>query len=113
MNLDGPSNLLRIGPSVNFHVRKRVSLVLDYDFFWRENLEDGIYGLGVNLLRSGLDNHNRCVGSQPSAGFRWQASCHIGLAVAYTHFSAGLFLTHSPQSGKDVDYAAIWARYKF
>jgi hypothetical protein len=113
VNLDGPSNLLRIGPSVTFHLRKSVSLVLDYDFFWRENLEDGIYGLGVNLLRSGLNNRNRYIGSQPSAGLHWQASRHIGFTVAYTHFSVGPFLTSSPQPGKDVDYAAIWASYKF
>ena len=111
--LNGPSNMLRIGPWVAFHLRKNLSLGLDYDFFWRESLEDGIYGLGVKLLRSGLDNRNRYVGSQPSAGAHWQPSPHIGVAAAYTHFSVGPFLTHSAQPGKDVDYAAIWATYKF
>jgi hypothetical protein len=113
VNLNGPSNMLRIGPSATFHLRKTLSLVLDLDFFWRESLQDGIYGLGVNLLRSGLDNRNRYIGSQPSAGVYWQASRHIGLATAYTHFSVGPFLTHSASPGKEVDYAAIWASYKF
>src|SRR3981081_4745951 len=53
------------------------------DFFWRESLDDGIYGLGVNLLRSGLDKRNRYIGSQPSAGVYWQARRHIGLAAAF------------------------------
>jgi hypothetical protein len=113
VNLNGPSNMLRIGPSVTFNLRKNLSLALDYDFFWRDGLEDGIYGLGVNLLRSGLDNRNRYVGSQPSVGVHWQPSPHVGVVAAYTHFSVGPFLTHSAQPGKDLDYAAIWASYKF
>lgn len=113
VNLNGPSNMLRIGPSVTFHFRKDLLLVLDSDFFWRESLEDGVYGLGVNLLRPGLDNRDRYVGSQPSAGVYWQPSRHIGLSAAYTHFSVGPFLVHSPSPGKDVDYAAVWASYKF
>jgi hypothetical protein len=48
INLNGPSNMLRVGPTITFHLRKTVSLVLDDDFFWRESLEDGVYGLGVN-----------------------------------------------------------------
>ena len=102
-----------MGPTITFHLRKTVSLVLDDDFFWRESLEDGVYGLGVNLLRSGLDNRNRYIGSQPSAGVYWQASRHIGLALAYTHFSVGPVLTQGASPGNDVDYAAIWATYKF
>ena len=108
-----PACSLRFGPSATFHLRKPLSLVFDPDFFWRESLDDRIYGLDVNLLRSGLDNRNRYIGSQPSAGVYWQASRHIGLAEAYTHFSVGPFLTHSASPGKDVDYAAIWASYKF
>jgi hypothetical protein len=113
VKLNGPSNVLWIAPSVVFHLRKNLSLGLDYDFFWRESLEDGIYGLGVNLLQSGLDNRNRYVGSQPSAGVQWQPSPHVSVAAAYAHFSVGPFLTHSAHPGKDVDYAAIWASYKF
>lgn len=113
VNLNGPSNMLRIGPSATLHLRRNLSLVLGYDFFWRESLEDGIYGLGVNLLWSGLNNRNRYIGRQPSAGVYWQASRHIGVAAAYTHFLVGPFLTDRASPGKDVDYAAIWASYKF
>jgi Alginate export len=113
VNLNGPSNMLRIGPSVTFHLRRTLSLILDDDFFWRKSLEDGVYGLGVNLLWSALDNRNRYIGSQPSAGMYWQANRHIGLAGAYTHFSVGPFLTQRASPGRNVDYAAIWASYKF
>ena len=113
VNLNGPSNMLRIGPSVTLHLGNDLLLVLDSDFFWRQSLGDGVYGLGVNLLRSALDNRDRYVGNQPSAGLYWQPSRHIGLAAAYTHFSAGPFLIHSASPAKDVDYAAVWTSYKF
>jgi len=111
--LNGPSNLLWIAPSVVFHLRQNLSLGLDYDFFWRESLEDGIFGLGVNLLRSGLDNRNRYVGSQPSAGVQWQPSPHVSVVAAYAHFTVGPFLINSASPGKDVDYAALRGSYKF
>lgn len=111
VNFNGPSNMLRIGPSVTFHLRRTLSLILDDDFFWRKSLEDGVSGLGVNLLWSGLDNRNRYLGTQPSAGMYWQANRHIGLAGAYTHFSVGPFLTQraSPER-KAEEEMRIWGR---
>lgn len=73
----------------------------------------GIYGLGVNLLRSGLNNRYRYVGSQPSAGVQWQPSRHVSVVAAYTHFTVDPFLINSASPGKDVDYAAVWSNYKF
>jgi hypothetical protein len=71
-----------------------------------------VYGLGVNLLRSGLQAQPRYIGSQPSMGIYWQANRHFSMSAACTHFFAGLFLTESPSPGRDVNYAAIWASYK-
>jgi len=113
VNLNGPSNLIRLGPSVRLHLADNLLLVGDYDVFWRKSLQDGVYGLGVNLLRSGLVNQNRYIGSQPSLGVYWQADRHFSLSAAYTPFIVGSFLTHSAPPGRDVSYAAIWAGYKF
>jgi hypothetical protein len=81
--------------------------------FWRKSVQDGVYGLGVNLLRSGLANQDRYIGSQPSLGVYWQADRHFSLSAACTPFIVGPFLTHSAPPGRDVSYAAIWAGYKF
>lgn len=72
-----------------------------------------MYGLGVNLLRSGLDNQSRHIGSQPSVGIYWQLNRHFSLSAAYTHFSVGPFLIESVTPGRNVNYAAIWATYEF
>lgn len=113
VNLNGPSNLRRVGASAKFNLAKTVVVSGDYDWFWRQSLQDGIYGLGVNLLRSGFANQDRYVGSQPSIGIYWQVDRHLSLAAAYTHFFAGPFLTHGASPGRSVDNPAIWADYKF
>jgi hypothetical protein len=113
VNLNGPSNLMRIGPGVKLHLTNRVSFAGDYDVFWRTSLQDGVYGLGVNLLRSGLVNQERYMGSQPSLGIYWQVNRHCSLSATYAHFLVGPFFTQGASPGRDVDSAAVWATYKF
>jgi Alginate export len=113
VNLNGPSNLIGVRPAAKLQVAKTVLLAVDYDFAWRKSLQDGVYGLGVNLLRSGLENQSRFIGSQPSIGIYWQVDRHVSLSAAYTHFFAGPFLTESASPGRDVNYAVIEASYKF
>ena len=104
---------MRIGPGVKLHLTNRVSFAGDYDVFWRTSLQDGVYGLGVNLLRSGLVNQERYMGSQPSLGIYWQVNRHCSLSATYAHFLVGPFFTQGASPGRDVDSAAVWATYKF
>lgn len=113
VNLNGPSNLIGARPAAKLQLAKNVLLAVDYDFFRRESLQDGVYGLGANLLRSGRENQARYIGSQPSVGIYWQADRHFSLSAVYAHFSVGPFLTESATPGRNVNYAAIWATYKF
>jgi hypothetical protein len=48
-DLLGPYNHIDVHPSVEFVVRKNVSFTPDADFFWRESIHDGIYGVPGNL----------------------------------------------------------------
>jgi hypothetical protein len=113
VNLNGPSNMLRLGPSLTLHLTSSFVVAMDWDSFWRESLRDGVYGLGVNLLFTGSETQTRYIGSQPSVGAYWQITRHFSVSAAYTHFAAGSFLRHRPSPGRDVDYAAIWTGFKF
>jgi hypothetical protein len=113
VNLNGPSNLIGVRPAAKLQLAKTILLAVDCDFFRRESLQDGVYGLGVNLLRPGSENQARYIGTQPSVGIYWQVDRHFSLSGAYTHFSVGPFLTESATPGRDVNYAAVWATYKF
>jgi hypothetical protein len=113
INLNGPSNLIWLGPQLNLQLTKSVEVIVSDDSFWRTRLRDGVYDLATNLLVSGKDNRERYVGSQPSVGVNWQYNRHLLLAAAYDHFLAGPFLHEAIPSRHSVDYAAVWAQYKF
>jgi hypothetical protein len=113
IGLNGPSNLLRFGASIQAHLSESVQVGIDYDLFWRNSLNDGVYGLGVNLLRSGQDNRQRFIGSQPSASIVWRANRHLSFSVAYAYFAVGPFLSEGPSPGRDVQYASGAIDYKF
>lgn len=113
INLNGPSNLIWVSPSLTLRITKSVQVIVDNDTFWRTSLRDGVYDLATNLLVSGKDNRERFVGYQPSAGVYWQYNRHLLLAVVYNHFLAGPFLNKAIPRRRSVDYAAAWLQYKF
>jgi alginate export protein len=113
INLNGPSNLIWVGPSLRLQLTKSVWVVVDDNTFWRTRLNDGIYDLATNLLVSGKDNRERYVGSQPSAGVYWQYNRHLLFSAAYDRFFVGPFLRNANPRRRSVDYAAVWLTYKF
>jgi len=113
ISLLGPSNLFEAGPHITLQLTRSLSLIADDHTFWRTSLEDGVYGLGVNLLVPGQRNSGRYIGNQPSVGVYWNASRHLSISTAYGHFFVGRFMTRASPPGKPVDYAAVWATYKF
>ncbi len=113
ISLLGPSNLFEAGPHITLQLTRSLSLIADDHTFWRTSLQDGVYGLGVNLLVPGQGNSRRYIGNQPSVGVYWNASHHLSVSTAYGHFFVGSFLTQASPPGKAVDYAAVWTTYKF
>jgi hypothetical protein len=113
ISLNGPSNMLRLGVSLQGYLSESVQLGIDYDWFWRNSLYDGVYGLGVNLLRTGMESRERYIGSQLSASLVWHATRHVDLSVAYAYFAAGPFITESTTPGRDVQYTSALVKFKF
>jgi len=87
-------------------------LSAEWDFFWRESLDDGLYGVALNLVRSGQNSRERYIGSEAIANFEWAIQRHISLSAAYSHFFAGPFLKDTG-NGKDVDYGSMWLTFRF
>src|SRR6266446_1394624 len=65
--LIGPANYIDVHPELDLALLKNLTLTLDWDFFWRENTHDGIYGPAVNVLQSGKDQR-RSLRRQPGPG---------------------------------------------
>jgi hypothetical protein len=79
---------------------------------WRQSLEDGVYAVPSFLIRPAGDRRARFVGHRPGAEARWQVNSHIWLHADYGIFYAGRFLRET-QPGRNLNYLALWAGYKF
>ena len=99
-------------PSATLSLNKRLSLTVYGDFFWRESTRHGIYGVAVNLLRTGRLSNARHIGSQSSAKFEYRLDRHTTIVWNYLHFFPGPFLRETPP-GRDVNYATVWLVYRF
>jgi hypothetical protein len=110
--LIGPANFIDLNPCLDLHVSKRLTLIFDWDFFWRESTRDGIYNNAVTLVRTGKTSNARYIGSMPQAQLLWDIDRHLSFAAIYGHFFAGRFLKESGP-GDDVDYVTTWITYKF
>ena len=111
-NLIGPANHIDLNPCIDLFFTDRLTLSIDWDFFWRESIHDGVYNNAVALVRSGRNSAARYIGSQPQAQLQWNIDRHITFIVIYAHFLAGPFLRETGP-GKDVDYVTTWLTYKF
>lgn len=110
--LIGPANLIDIHPSIELKHSRSVSISLDWDFFWRESTQDGIYGPAGNLVRSGQTTDHRYLGNQPSIRTDWRTSRHCSLGATYAHFFSGKSIGETGP-GRDVDYFSFWITYLF
>lgn len=110
--LIGPANFIDLDPSLGLHLTDRVTLVFDWDFFWRESNRDGLYNNAVVLVRSGKTSEARYIGSMPQAQLLWEIDRHLKFVAIYGRFFAGRFLKETGP-GEDVDYVTTWVSYKF
>jgi hypothetical protein len=110
--LIGLANLIDLHPSVELHLTKRVTVLGDWDIFWRESVKDGVYGNGMNLLRSGGTNRARYVGSQPGLWMEWRLNPHITFTAKYGYFFAGPFLRQTGP-GRNMNYVKTEVAYRF
>jgi Alginate export len=108
----GPANIEDLHPSLKLYFNEQLSLNVDWDFFWRQSLYDGIYGVAGNLVNLGLTSRASYIGSALSTEAVWRIDSHFTITGAYTHFFAGPFLRESGP-GKDVNYFSLWGTYKF
>ena len=63
-------------------------------------------------FRAADGSRARYVGNRPGTQIRWQANSYLWLQADYGIFYAGKFLKQT-QPGRNLNYWALWAGYKF
>jgi hypothetical protein len=108
----GPINFIDIHPRVETALPHDVSVSFDWIVQWRENVNDGVYAVPGFLIRAADGSRARFVGDRPGTEVRWQVNRHLWLQADYGIFYAGRFLKET-QPGRNLNYWALWAGYKF
>jgi hypothetical protein len=111
VNLHGHVNLIELQPSLTIRPTKRWTVTLDWSLVKRESLDDGVYGVGGNLLRPAGGSRARPVGSQLSLVPIWRVNRHITFVWIATHFFPGRFLEETG-SAEPVTHLSGWFAYK-
>jgi len=110
--LIGPVNFMDLNPCLDLHLTDRLTVIVNWNFLWRESNRDGLYNNAVALVRSGKTSNARYIGSMPQMQLIWEIDRHLTFAAIYGHFFAGRFIKESGP-GEDVDYITTWLTYKF
>jgi hypothetical protein len=112
IGLLGPSNLIDLTPTLRLRLHRRVYFLPEDSFFWRNSLNDGIYGPTGPLTRTGSLSRARFVGNQLSLPVQLQVDRHLTYTIFYSRFFAGRFLKETPP-GRSVTYISSFLTYKF
>jgi hypothetical protein len=108
----GPLNFIDVHPHVETTFPHNVAASFDWIFQWRQNVLDGVYSIPGSLIRPADNSQARFVGHRPGAELQWQVDRHLWFQADYGIFYAGRFLKET-QPGRNLNYWALWAGYKF
>jgi hypothetical protein len=108
----GPINFIDVDPHVETTFPHNVTASVDWIVQWRENVRDGVYSVPGSLIRPAGNSQARFVGHRPGTELRWQVDRHLWFQADYGIFYAGRFLKET-QPGRNLNYWALWAGYKF
>jgi hypothetical protein len=108
----GPINFIDVHPHIETTFPHNVTASFDWIFQWRENVLDGVYSVPGFLIRPAGNSQARFVGHRPGTELHWQVDRHLWFQADYGIFYAGRFLKET-QPGRNLNYWALWAGYKF
>ena len=92
----GPYNLIIVRPTMKLNLTPRLSSNTNYEFLWRQAVQDGVYNIAGFLIHPPSGSNDRFIGSQIQEELDFSFSRHWSGALAYEHFFPGAFLKASP-----------------
>lgn len=109
----GPANVYDLHPVIDLFVREHLTVTLDWDFFWRQWLTDGVYTIaGQPIPTTDRRSRARYVGDTPAVTITWSPDRHWTVLATYAHFFPGRYLRETTP-GRDLGFFTLWTAYKF
>ena len=112
-SLIGPQNLMDLQPGVELALTKSVKFTTSCDFVWRESLDDGVYGVALNVQVPPGASRDRSVGAFPTVSLAWQAGRHLNLTLNYVAYLFGDFVKESLTGQSNGNYVSAVATFRF
>ena len=108
----GEQNLIALHPQINWYPAPKLGLAFSPIFYWRQNMNDGIYNFAGFPLFGGAPGSGRYVGTEFFFQADYQISEQLKFSVAYDHFIIGDFFKNQPGAANS-DWVGLWATMKF
>ncbi len=106
-----PANLIDVNPELTLAPIDGLEIDLLWDFLWRYDKSDDIYGPpGVPILPVAADG-SRFIGHSISMNARYQLHARAHLFASYAHFEAGSSVRAA--GGTDLDYFLLGVDWSF
>jgi hypothetical protein len=116
LTMFAPSNLMDLHPILMFAPFQNVTCAFDWDWFWRESADDGIYIIGAGqpgpLARPSNASRARFIGSQANFELLWALDSHTTINIDLAGFITGGFLKDTGPAG-NVAFSNVGIDYKF
>src|SRR5260370_31704484 len=109
----GPSNSIRLEPTLTLAPRPSVSVSTGWGFYWRESEQDGLYGIPGNLIvpSNGVPGHYE--GSRPIAEVAWTLNPHLSMHLNCSFVFNGRFEERAVHATTTESYISPWITYRF
>ncbi len=91
-------NMFDIHPSVKLQLTKKLCATTEADFYWRAQVNDGLYGGSKALLRASNNSKNRFIGWQSGLKLEYEINRHLKLSNETYYFVAGNFVKDTGDS---------------
>jgi hypothetical protein len=108
----GPYNHMDLHPQMDVSLPRGWSVSANWLLFWRTEVDDGLYGVAAQLLRSGRGTRERFVGHSPGVEVTKSLAPHLTLVVQASLFTAGPFIEEM-EPARDIHFIAAIATYRF
>lgn len=106
-----PQNFYNIEPEIRWHFTTQLSLMLDWNVFWRLEKNDAVYVRGLMPLPGTAEVSGHFVGHSPSVSLDYQWGRHLSMDLSYSHFFAEEVIKNA--DGDDVQFLKTRVEWKF
>ena len=109
----GPSNSIRLEPSVMLAPVRHVLVSAGWGFYWRQSAYDALYSISRQVIVPSNGVTDRYEGSRPTVQIDWQLTRHLSAHVNCIYAFNGQFEERSVHATPTMSYVSPWVTYRF